>query len=455
MKPGVHSRKIAVEILYKVFYSSAYSNLILNNALNNIELSNPDKNFIFCLVKGTIQHQYNIDSKISSLSKIKLTKLNKWLLNILRLSIFQIDEMPNINPATIIDTSCELAKIFGHQGTVSFTNAVLRNYVRNKVIPQIQDISTDLIQEQNFIINKWQSEYSSDDFNNLMQWRLTKPKLTIRVNETNITSAGYAKILKNNHINFRQGQIVDSCFDILNYQQVDNSLVKIATLPGYSENLFFVQDETSALACKVLEPQANDLIIDMCAAPGGKSLYLSELMNNSGKIISVDKNAARLKILTKTSKALEIKNIQTLTCDILDFNYPILADKILLDAPCLGTGVVNKKPEIIVNKTKTDLENIIELQRKLLTKATSLVKPNGFIVYATCSLEREENIENVAWFLKTFPQFKLSDFNHFLPSELVKSLGGNVGYIQFVPYVTSNYNGFFIARFKYENIDNS
>jgi len=477
---GVPARRMAVEVLVAIEKEGAYATLALNAAFNRKQLSERDRAFVTALVQGVVRHRMELDQKISGLSTKPLEKMPDSLKNILRLGIFQIEYMDDMPASAIVDTSTELAKIVGHQGQGRFVNGVLRSYLRlrekaakKSPAPSTTDhaegtdtadsasnatddpepgstdqgsLSTRNNSENNdstdgekpgsatadatkdgtdiqslsikysipeWLVKRWMDNYGGEEAIKLLEFAQSKPELVIRVCEMSITVEGYEQVLKNKKIEFHHSKLVPSCLIIDSKKQGSPE-----KLPGFAEGLFSVQDESAALVSRVVDAKpGKELIIDLCAAPGGKSLHMAEMMENTGRVVAVDKHESRLNLLRENRQRLGLTNIEIVAGDGRTFALEKLADKVLLDAPCTGTGVINRRSDLRYRRDPLDIASLTELQRELLSNAAKLVKPGGILVYATCSIEPEENFDNIRWFMREHADFEGDDLSGFLPEQ--------------------------------------
>lgn len=463
---GFSSRKLALEVLLKVEKQKAYSNLALNAAFKRTQLSERDRAFVTALVQGVMRNKLHLDEVIQSLSKQPMQKLSPSVVNILRLSFFQLEEMDDIPHSAVVNVAVELAKSSGHKGHATFVNGVLRNYLRQKKTasdhPEMkindmdsspEKLSTDYSVPE-WIVNRWISNFGKEEAIELLKFAKSTPPVIIRSCETAITPEGLQMILENKGVKFHQGSLVKSCFII------DKMKGPPEKLPGYEEGMFSVQDESAAFASLVVEPQKGDFVIDLCAAPGGKSVHLSEMLDNTGRVIAVDKSESRLNLIKKNRTRLGLKNLETAVADGREYKADRLADRVLLDAPCTGTGVINRRADLRYQREEMDVSALVELQRELLANAATLLKPGGVLVYSTCSLEPEENFDTIRWFLKEFEEFEADDFSHLLPKSIMEQCSETSGpmckteaemnrlcQIQLLP-TRHGVSGFFVARMK-------
>jgi 16S rRNA (cytosine967-C5)-methyltransferase len=320
-----------------------------------------------------------------------------------------------------------------------------------------------------WIIDRWLKNFGREETIALLKFSQSTPVLELRTNQMSITPEGLAQIFANEGIACRRGQLVDSCLLIDKGQrQSTPSAHKSSSfhgspvkLPGYSEGLFSIQDEAAAFVSIVTDPKPGDVVIDLCAAPGGKTVHMAEMMDNHGRIIAVDVSETRLNLIKKARSRLELTNIETVAFDGRRFQFEQGADKVLLDAPCTGTGVLNRRSDMRYQRQPGDLGKLVELQRELLTNAATLVKPGGILVYSTCSIEAEENFDNIRWFLQNFEAFEADDFTSLLPEfirqECAPSIEGpackteaEISRLHMVQLLPSRHgvSGFFIARLK-------
>jgi 16S rRNA (cytosine967-C5)-methyltransferase len=475
---GVPARRMAVEVLIAVERDGAYATLALNAAFNRKQLSERDRAFVTALVQGCVRHRMELDQKISALSKQPLEKMPESLKNILRVGIFQIEHMSDMPPSAIVDTSTELAKVIGHQGQARFVNGLLRNYLRQRPQPGTAESTKDGAKsgpgtandtegsaasdggttgdaeaasssnldagdtapdtattigitsaeslEQlsvqysmpEWLVQRWMENYGRDETIKLLQFAQSTPELAIRVCEMSVTVEGFEQVLRSRNIRFHRSNLVPSCLIIDSKKQGSPE-----KLPGYADGLFSVQDESAALVSKVVDARpGKEVIVDLCAAPGGKSLHMAEMMENSGRVIAVDKHASRLNLLKENRQRLGLTNIEIFAADGRSFTLEKPADRVLLDAPCTGTGVVNRRSDLRFRREAVDIGSLTELQRELLNNAADLVKPGGILVYATCSIEPEENFDNIRWFMRERSDFEGDDLTPFLPQHLQEEL---------------------------------
>lgn len=453
---GMASRQLAVEILVQVEQDQAYANLALSHAFKRKTLSERDRAFVTALVQGVIRHRSALDEKLKPLSKRPLDKLQPSLRNLLRMAVFQLDQMTDIPPSAVLNTSNELARNTGHDGLAKFANGVLRGYLRRDASQDAKpenDVHSLSVQYSmpDWLVERWLKTWGLPETIELLKYSQSIPELVVRTCEVSITPEGLNQVFTQKGIACTPGTMVDSCLIVNDRGKYKGPVEK---LPGYNEGLFTVQDEAAALVSKVVAPLPGELVIDLCAAPGGKSLHLAELMDNKGRIIAVDSKAERLNLLRKNRQRLGLTNIEIMESDGRSFSADALADKVLVDAPCMGTGVMNKRSDLRFNRQAPDLDQLVNLQRELLNNAAHIIKPGGILVYSTCSIEPEENIENFEWFLKQHPNFAAESLRPYISAELIAQWQSadpqwnpDNGWLQLLPS-RHQQSGFFIARSK-------
>lgn len=480
---GVQSRRLALEALIQVDRHGAFTSNALAKAFDRTELSDRDRAFVTALVMGVTRNKSSIDATIKGFSSHPLEKLPVPLLNTLRLGLFQLKEMPDIPPSAVLNTCVELAKAVGHVGQARFVNGLLRNFLRKTsdsgaeeksgrrtktrhrqdkraVHENIETDEIDVISRTysmpSWLVRRWSKNFGKQETLRLLQIAQQPAPLILRACTTAITVDGLANILSAQGFTVTRGLLVPTCL-IVEGKSMKGPPQKI---PGYTDGLFSIQDEASAFISLIVDPKPGELVLDLCAAPGSKTIHLSELMDNSGQVIAVDKNAKKLELIGQNRLRLGLTNVQVREGDSRTFELKQVADRVLLDAPCMGTGVIGRRPDIRHHRNEADLAKLVKLQRELLDHAAELVKPGGVLVYSTCSLEPEENIENIHWFLENHKEFKTSSLTNYVPAETLwqwktvertTDSGGHVeedlasGHIQLLPS-RHGVSGFFAAR---------
>jgi ribosomal RNA small subunit methyltransferase RsmB len=422
-----------LDILLKVEQKGAFSNIALSNSLGKSQLSKRDKAFVTNLVQGVLRNRSALDETIQSHSKRPVDKLPAVLLNTLRLAIYQLKFLDDMPPSAILNTSTSLAREAGHDGLAKYTTAVLRNYLRavdkSTETGAVGSDEKDSIDGKEleaaslskrysmpeWLVDRWLKNYGADQTKKLLSFAQSEPIISLRTNETAITVDGLMSVFEGAGITVRRSELVESCLIIADKGKFRGGLEK---LPGYGEGLFSIQDESAAFVSMVVDPKEKELIIDLCAAPGGKTLHMSELMQGTGKIIAVDKHEKRLEYLKENRRRLSLTNIELATADGTTFQFERQADRVLVDAPCTGTGVINRKSDIRYRREAEDIESLQKIQVELLNNAATLVKPGGVLVYSTCSIEPEENERVIEKFMEHNLQFQKDDLSSFVPNEL-------------------------------------
>lgn len=391
-----NARETAMKVIYDVEFNGAYSNMALKKALNQ-GLEKCDKTLVTALVYGVIDKKTTLDYIISKFSKLKLKKISKYILIILRMGIYQIMFMDKIPDSAAVNESVKLAKKYGHGASAGFVNGVLRNVSKTDIVYP-EDKTEYLSVRYSFptwICEKWINDFGYD-FTEKMMAAFSEPsKLTVRPNTLRITAEKLCERLTEQNVEILEhsGYIICQGFDISN-----DSL--------YKQGYYTVQDAAAMQAAKVLSPKSGDTVIDMCAAPGGKTTHMAELMSNKGKIYAFDVHEHKMELIKKNAQRLGITIIEPHLSDGTVFNnkYMEIADKVLCDVPCSGMGIIRRKPEIKWNREENS--NLPQIQRKILENASKYLKCGGEIVYSTCTVEKEENEMITGEFLKENPGFE-------------------------------------------------
>lgn len=438
------AREVALKILYKIDKDEAYSNILLNDMINkNKEILNKkDISLISEIVYGVTTWRLTIDEIIKKHSRIKIKKISPWILNILRESVYQIVFLDKIPKSAAVNEGVNLAKKYGNRGSIGFVNAILRN-VDKKDYKEFFDEKDELDKiSKTMSMPEWIiEELKNDGLDNNKIFEICKnsnirPKVSIRVNELKTNKEKLKEILNEEGIEANDGILDD--FLVL------EKLSGIEKLESFKKGLFTVQDEAAGLTALVLNPSSGENVLDSCSSPGGKTTYLAEIMKNEGNIEAWDIHEHRTKLVEQNAKRLGIKIIRTKVEDasIYKEEYKNKFDKILLDVPCLGIGVLRRKPDIKWQKNSEDIDNISKIQFNILNTCSKYLKEEGELVYSTCSIFKKENRKIVEKFLNENSNFELKELKikeKFFLKYLVKNKFLEV-------YQNEKTDGFFICK---------
>lgn len=437
-----YPRKLALEALYKIDNEEAYSNIVLDELLNKNRnaLSNKDINFISELLYGVTTWKLTLDTIIQKYSKIKIKKISPWIINILRMGAYQIVFLDKVPKSAAVNESVNLCKKYGVK-SVGFVNAILRKIEKKdylelfEIKDEIEKISKTNSMPQ-WIVKELAKEFDTEKVNEICENSNLKPKITIRVNNLKTTKSELIKKLQSKKIEVEEGILED----FLYLKNVKN----ITKLEEYKQGLFTMQDESAGLTALVLNPKEGENILDCCSAPGGKTTYIAEIMNNNGNIIAWDLHKKRLEKVKENSKRLGINIIKTEVNDatVLKEEYIEKFDKILIDAPCLGLGVIKRKPDIKWQRKFEDIIEISKIQEKILNICSKYLKKGGILVYSTCSIIQAENdiiiqnfINDSIFDLEEINNINISKIENKIERKGVKKL-----------YPNEKMDGFFIAK---------
>lgn len=415
-------REIALKTLYKIDKEQAYSNIELNEQIkqNRKKLTEKDIGLISEIVYGVTTWKLTLDEIIKKHSKIKIKKISPWIINILRMGIYQIIFLDKIPKSAAVNESVNLAKRYGHASSSNFVNAILRK-IEIKDYEELFEIKDDIerisktTSMPKWIIEELSKNHDIHQVEEICKNSNIKPKITIRVNTLKTNKQELITKLKEKNIECEEPKKEIEDFLIL------EKVKDIENLEEFKQGYFTVQDISAGQTAKILNPQPGELVLDACSAPGGKTTYMAELMKNKGKIEAWDIHEHRTKLVQQNAQRLGIKIIETKVKDasVYDENLKGKFDKILLDVPCLGIGVIKRKPDIKWQRKPEDIEEIIAIQKKILDNCSKYLKENGTIVYSTCSILKEENKDIVDGFLKKNKEYyiKPEETLNILPNE--------------------------------------
>ncbi len=389
------TRELALKILYKIDKEQAYTNIELNETIkqNRKNINEKDIGLISEIVYGVTTRKLTIDEIIKKYSKIRLKKISPWILNILRMGIYQIIFLDKIPKSAAVNESVNLSKKYGHTSSSNFVNAILRK-IEKKDYEELFQIQDDIeriaktTSMPNWIVKELLKHNNIKQVEEICTNSNIRPQLSIRINRLKTNKENFYKKLKENKINYKETEKED--FLIL------ENIKNIENLELFRQGLFTVQDISAGLTAKILCPNSGEYVLDACSAPGGKTTYIAELMNNNGSIEAWDIHEHRTKLVEENAKRLGVNIIKTKVKDatIFDKEYENKFDKILLDVPCLGLGVIKRKPDIKWQRQYEDIEEITKIQKLILNNCSKYLKYGGILVYSTCSILKDEN-ENV------------------------------------------------------------
>ena len=440
------TREIALKILYKIDKEKAYSNIALDELINENRkiLDERDIGLISEIVYGTTTWRLTLDEIIKKYSNIKLKKISPWIINILRMGIYQIVFLDKIPKSAAVNESVNLAKRYGHKSSSNFVNAILRK-VEYKDYEEFFKIKNDVERISKtrsmpiWIIEELLKDNNIEQVDEICKNSNLKPQLCIRINKLKTTKEKLKEMLKKDNIEVEDGLIED--FLIL--KKVRN----IEKVQAFQKGFFTVQDEAAGLIPRILNPKQGEKILDACSSPGGKTTYMAEIINDNGEILAFDIHEHRVELVKKVAQRLEISSIKTKVQDstIFEEEYVKCFDKILLDVPCLGIGVLKRKPDIKWQRDKDSIKEITDLQYKILEVNSKYLKIGGELVYSTCSIFKEENEDIINKFLKNNENFEIVKIKK-IEEKYFEKFIKKEKYIQV--YQNEKTDGFFICKLR-------
>jgi 16S rRNA (cytosine967-C5)-methyltransferase len=414
----------------------AYSNIILDNTFSRDKLSPRDKSFAAALFYGVLERKMTLDYLIREYSDIEFDELSCETVQVLRMGFYQLLYMDVPENAAVNESAA-----LSDHGSRGFVNAILRGFIRDGKAVNTRHLENEAKLSVEYscpkwLIKKWTAAFGEDTTLQVLKSSFGRPPIYLRVNTLRFQTADVKAALLKEKFTVRECALTDDCLEL---ERMGGTSIELSD--AYRKGMFHVQDISSQLCCKLTRPGFNQTVIDLCAAPGGKSFTLAQLMNNRGKIISADLYGGKLALIENGAKRLGLDVISVQENDATHYNPDLPpADTVLCDVPCSGLGVIRRKPEIKYKPMKS-LESLPETQARILSTASFYVKPNGTLVYSTCTLNPDENEAVADNFQREHPAF-----SPYIVPVGIPGIADASRYNLF-PHITGG-DGFFIAIFR-------
>lgn len=447
-------RTLCFHMLTEVLENKAYSNLVIQRSLNRSSLSAQDKKFAVALFYGTITRLYTLDYYLQQKLNQSEESLDPAVRTILRMGVWQILYAHSVPSFAAVDQMVTLSAMHTHEGGVRIVNAVLRVIAREfdegRIQPEISrfDVRFSMNRELSGCLIKW---YGQERAETIAAAYLNEASVTARVNHLRTNREDLVSLLSEEGVSPEDGLFMEDAIRL----HLDGRA--IGDLVSFQKGLFMIQDEAAILASYLLSPEPGQIILDVCAAPGGKSCHMAEMMRDKGQVLALDINESRLELIEQNKLRLGITSIVTKIADATVLEVLLPEERgtfhgVLVDVPCSGLGLLLRKPDIRTSMTYAKMQELIPLQRQILQQAAAFVRPGGTLIYSTCTINPHENEEQAECFLANHCDFEAFPFDDILPEKLKKrsaefSASAARGYLQLLPDAVGC-DGFFIARFR-------
>ncbi|MBL0173846.1 MAG: 16S rRNA (cytosine(967)-C(5))-methyltransferase RsmB [Ignavibacteria bacterium] len=415
-------RGTAVKILTRVERTDAYLDKLLDAEMGSNDFNPLDKRLLNELVHGVLRNLLKLDWVLTGFYHGQYSKVVPNVRNALRVGLYQILFLTRIPHHAAVNEAVEFVKKYRGQKLADTINGLLRNIARNIENIRYPLSANDELQYLSVVhshpvwmVRRWHSRYGFEATESLLKSNNIRPFLTLRHNAMRIDFTTFINSLAELGIDYRR------CFHMENYITVRN-LPNIRQTRIFLDGHFTVQDESAGLVGRLLDPKRGDTVYDLCSAPGGKALHAAELMKNEGRVVAVDKYGTRLNLVQQSAERLGVSILECVEGDATEIDLPP-ADKVLVDAPCSGLGVLSKKPDIKWKREPDDIQKLVDIQRNILENAARLVRPGGVLLYSTCTIEPEENAWQITSFLESHPEFEVDDARKYLSPQLVSPEG--------------------------------
>jgi 16S rRNA (cytosine967-C5)-methyltransferase len=405
----IAARRVAFSILQAI-EGGAFADVALHRDLARSHLSVQDRGFVTELVYGTVRQQRTLDALIDSLGTLPATKQPPMLLLLLRLGLYQLRYLQGVPAAAAVNTTVELAKENRLGRLSGVANGLLRHYVRcqeagKELLPPPENPVAALGIRHSFpdwIVDLWVQQIGLVEAEQLCQWFNQSPTIDLRVNRHRTSVEEVQAVFAAAGIDIQPIPGVPYGLRLLGHEGAVNQL------PGYDQGWWTVQDASAQLVGQLLDPQPGELVLDVCAAPGGKATQLAELMGDEGIVWACDRTPSRLKKVRTNAQRLNLASVHIHTGDSRQLpQFHNQADRVLVDAPCSGLGTLHRHADARWRQSPNAIQGLAQLQQELLTEAARCVKPDGSLVYATCTLHPAENEAVITEFLQSHPEWSV------------------------------------------------
>ena len=448
MAGTVNLREIVLGILMEVTEREAYSHIALRNTLEKYQyLPKHDRAFISRVTEGTLENLIQIDYVIECFSKVPIYNMKPLIRNLLRMSVYQLKYMDNIPDSAVVNEAVRLAQKRGFYNLKGFVNGVLRAAARemdsitypSADVNPIEYLSVRYSMPQ-WILKKWMDQFSFEEVEQVCASFQEEEPVTVRLRTDRVSKEQIIASLESEGVTCEQHPYLDYALKLSDFNYLQ-------ALTAFRNGWIYVQDVSSMLVAEVAAPNWGDYCIDVCAAPGGKSTHIADKLKGSGYVEARDKSEDKVMMMQENIDRLGIINMVAALKDatVFDQNSFHRADIVLCDVPCSGLGVIGRKQDIRYRMNPTRQEELVRIQRRILSVAQNYVKPGGVLIYSTCTIGADENQMNLKYFLENFP-FRLDSIDPYIPEQL-RCRTSEGGYIQLLPGVHET-DGFFIARLK-------
>lgn len=445
---AVNTRDIIQSVLMDVNKNGRYCHIALHRALEEHQyLSKRDRAFITRVCEGTIERMIEIDYIIDQFSTVPVARMKPVIRNIMRSAVYQICFMGGIPDNAAVNEAVMLAQSKGFYSLKGFVNGVLRNISRQKEdIPypeekeNIMEYLSVVYSMPRWIVKYWIEAYGREVTTLMLKSFMEERPTTVRLKTNQIDKNVILESLKNQDIRVKRAPYFPYAYQVAGYNY-------LPALEAFKKGWIFPQDVSSMLVAEVADLHQGDYVIDLCAAPGGKSLHAADKLAGYGMVEARDLSEDKMSLIRDNIERAELINIRPVRKDALLMDQASVekADVVFCDLPCSGLGVIGRKPDIKYKISLQKIEELSQLQRSMLHNAASYVRPGGTLIYSTCTVSPLENENNMHWFEDNYP-FRLDSLDPFIPREL-KRLTTEQGYLQMIPGVHES-DGFFVARFK-------
>ncbi|GAB6100688.1 16S rRNA (cytosine(967)-C(5))-methyltransferase RsmB [Halanaerocella petrolearia] len=403
------ARSLALKAIYRINEEEAYSNLVINKLLQESDLDKRDRGLTTQLTYGVTRWRNSLDWIINQFANRKVKKMTPWVRNALRLGVYQIRFLDRIPNPVACNETVEVAKEYCNRGAIKFINGILRNIIRNLDEIQYPDLEESPVQhirynysQPQWLVERWRKYYGTEQTVEICKTLNQIPPMIIRTNTLRLDREELLSNLEKEGVEAKAVDPVSEAVNLLDYPSIGG-------LDSFQAGQFIVQGLSSMLTGHLLNPKQGDIIVDLCSAPGGKTTHLAQLMENQGQLKAVELHDAKLNLIEENCQRLGIDNVDYYSADGREISFDQEVDKVLVDAPCSGLGIMAKKPEIRWQKKPQDLDQLKELQLELLDNASQLVKSGGELLYTVCTFSPEETDEVVNDFLEQHPDFMIAD----------------------------------------------